>query len=141
MNPDWREIYSYFNNQDLYGTTPGRGVENREKLPKQTNQIYGATFGGPIVKDKLFFFVSGEYSQKSSPSSYYLGYNGSVLNQEELQRIASRYESLTGYNGGGTGRRDVQQVSGSLLANIDWHINSRNRWFQQKQVIVSPIIF
>ena len=119
--------YSYFNNQDLYGTTPGRGVENREKLPKQTNQIYGATFGGPIVKDKLFFFVSGEYSQKSSPSSYYLGYNGSVLNQEELQRIASHYESLTGYNGGGTSRRDVQQVSGSLLANIDWRINSRNR--------------
>ena len=78
------------------------------------------------MKDKLFFFVSGEYNEKSSPSSYYLGYAGSVLSKEDLQRIASRYESLTGYDGGGVFGRDVAQRSGSLLANIDWHINSRN---------------
>ena len=118
--------YSYFSNQNLYGTTAGRDVVNREKLPQQTNQIYGVTFGGPIVKDMLFFFVSGEYNEKSSPSSYYLGYAGSVLSEEDLQRIASRYESLTGYDGGGVFGRDVAQRSGSLLANIDWHINSRN---------------
>lgn len=119
--------YSYFNNEDLYGTTPGRDIENRQKLQQQANQIYGVTFGGPLVKDKLFFFVSGEYNEKRSPSSYYLGFDGTALLEEDLQRISSHYQSLTGYDGGGVGRRDVEQRSGSLMANLDWRINSRNR--------------
>ena len=41
--------YSYFRNQDLVG----RGA-NGQAISDQTAQTYGATFGGPIVKDKLF---------------------------------------------------------------------------------------
>ena len=71
--------YTYYNNQDFYGTTAGRNVANRKKLAQQSTQIYGVTLGGPIVKNKLFFFVSGEYNLDSSPSSYYLGYDGVAL--------------------------------------------------------------
>ena len=119
--------YTYYNNQDFYGTTAGRDIEHRTRLDKQSTQIYGATLGGAIVRNKLFFFLSGEYNREASPSSYYLGLNGTALDGEELQRISDRYKALTGYDGGGTGRRDVEQRSGSLLATLDWHINSRNR--------------
>ena len=119
--------YSYYNNQDFYGTTSGRDVAARTKLDDQTSQTYGVTLGGAVVKDKLFFFVSGELNQKRSPSAYYLGYDGVALQSAELERIAKRYNALTGYDGGGVGRRDVEQKSGSLLANLEWHINSKNR--------------
>ena len=119
--------YTYYNNQDFYGTTAGRNIEHRTRLDKQSTQIYGATLGGAIVRNKLFFFLSGEYNLETSPSSYFLGYNGTALDGAELQRISDRYKALTGYDGGGTGRRNVEQRSGSLLATLDWHINSRNR--------------
>lgn len=119
--------YSFYSNQDFYGTTPGRDVANRKKLDDQTTQTYGVTLGGAVVKDRLFFFMSGEFNQRRSPSSYYMGYDGVALQGAELERIADRYYQLTGYDGGGVGRRDVEQRSGSLLANLEWHINDRNR--------------
>ncbi|MBQ2037517.1 MAG: TonB-dependent receptor, partial [Alistipes sp.] len=119
--------YSYFNNQNFYGTTPGRDVQQRKKLEDQTSQIYGVTLGGAVVKDKLFYFISGEFNMRRSPSSYYWGYDGVALKKDELDRIAERYSALTGYDGGGVGRRDVERKSGSLMANLEWHINDRNR--------------
>lgn len=119
--------YTYYNNQNFYGTTAGRNVERREKLGDQSTRIHGVTLGGPIVRNKLFLFLSGEYNTETSPSSYYLGYEGVALSQPELDRISARYKELTGFDGGGYGRRDVKQRSGSLLARLDWNIDSRNR--------------
>lgn len=118
--------YTYYHNQDFYGTTPGRDLQERTKLQDQAARTHGFTFGGPIVKNKLFFFVSGEYNLNTSPSSYYLGYDGVNIDKDDLNRISARYKTLTGYDGGGVGRRDVQQKSASLLANLDWNINTRH---------------
>lgn len=114
--------YTYYNNQDFYGKNADSGV----KLPKQSTQIYGVSLGGPIVKNKLFFFVNGEFDYNSSPSSFYAGYSPLSITAEDAQKIADRYEELTGYDGGGYGHRNVVKKSGALVARLDWNINDRH---------------
>lgn len=118
--------YSYYNDECFYGTTPGKEVGHRKNLDPQSTMIFGATLGGPIIKDKLFFFINGEYSKESYPASYYVDKTGSV-STEQLLQIANQYKALTGFDAGSHGKRDVDTKSGSLLARIDWNISQRNK--------------
>ncbi|MBR5033962.1 MAG: carboxypeptidase regulatory-like domain-containing protein [Bacteroidales bacterium] len=64
--------YGYYSNQDLIGTTPGP-IEDGKERTKYTDELIaraGFTLGGPIIKNKLFFFASGEYYKKSYPNIY-----------------------------------------------------------------------
>ena len=53
--------YTYHQNQNMRGNNiDGEDLGAR---PAESKHIYGATFGGPIVKDKLFFFANVEYEK------------------------------------------------------------------------------
>ena len=118
--------YTYYNNEHFWGTTPGRDVENRTHLSHQMTNIVGVTFGGPIIKDKLHFFIAGEFNRNATPSTNYPGSNSSALTLTEAQRISERYASLTGYDGGGYGENNVLELTGAAVARIDWNINRDN---------------
>ena len=118
--------YTYYNNEHFWGTTPGRDVENRTHLSQQMTNIVGVTFGGPIIKDKLHFFIAGEFNRNATPSTNYPGSNSSALTLTEAQRISERYTSLTGYDGGGYGENNVLELTGAAVARIDWNINRDN---------------
>ena len=64
--------YGYYSNQDFIGTTAGPIEEGktRTKYDEQLIARAGFTLGGPIIKNKLFFFASGEFYKKSYPSVY-----------------------------------------------------------------------
>ena len=118
--------YTYFNNEHFWGTTPGRGVEERKPLSEQMTNIVGVTFGGPIVRNKLFFFAAGEFNRSVTPSTNHPTTGNAALTLDEAERIAERYEALTGYDGGGYGEHSVLALTGSAVARLDWNINSGN---------------
>ena len=114
--------YAYYNDHNFYGRSPLNG----EKLAEQRTQIYGVSLGGAIVKNKLFFFLNGEFDLDSSPSSYFVGDNGCNISESDAKVIAERFHALTGYDGGGYGKQILNKRTGSLIARLDWNINSRN---------------
>ena len=63
-------VYEYFQNRDLNAASgiAGGKVPN----PRYDNNRYGAQLGGPILKDKLFFFANYERNTIGQNSTYYL---------------------------------------------------------------------
>ena len=120
--------YTYYNNEDFWGTTPGKDIKERKGLSTQTTNIVGMTFGGPIVKDKLFFFVAGEFNRNITPSTNHPGTGASALSLNEAKSISERYAELTGYDGGGWHEHQVLALTGSAVARIDWNINKENHF-------------
>ena len=114
--------YAYYNDHNFYGRSPLSG----EKLAEQRTQIYGLSLGGAIVKNKLFFFLNGEFNLDSSPSSYFVGDSGCNISEADAKSIAERFYTLTGYDGGGYGKQILNKRTGSLIARLDWNISSRH---------------
>ena len=118
--------YTYYNNEHFWGTTPGADIGKRKHLSEQQTEIFGVTLGGPIIKNKLYFFVAGEFNRNTTPSTNYPATGNSALSVEEAQKISERYYALTGYDGGGYGENMIEALTGSAVARIDWNIDRNN---------------
>lgn len=121
--------YWYYNNENFYGKTPGKNAKERKKLGDQSSATYGFTLGGPIVKDKLFFFANYERVKETYPSSNNIGSTESNLDVKEVDQIVNKISQLTGgYNAGGYGPQDIDTYSNKILTRLDWNINEQNKF-------------
>ena len=113
--------YLYHTNNHLYG----KGINNAP-LTEQTTFTYGASLGGAIVNNKLFYFISAENSFDSSPSAYHIGDPNCKVAEEDAIAISNHYKSLTGYDGGGYGKKNIVRETVSILARLDWNISDKH---------------
>jgi hypothetical protein len=121
-------VYDFFTNQKLYGRYNAANNYAKEKLDKQHTNTFGANIGGPIIKDKLFFFANVEHIGESYPSRYYPGMTGQdYLTTDMADKVLTAYNKYTGHTDN-YGSRDVDQSSTSVLARIDWNINNNNKF-------------
>jgi len=125
-------LYTYFNNKDFYGKTPGiKGKDyfgDREKMSSITNKTFGINFGGPIIKNSLFFFLNYEKVYNIIPAKEVPGTYLSNIKEEDVKSVINQIEKLTGdYDGGGYGVVDKDTKSDKFLSRIDWNINDNNK--------------
>jgi len=116
--------YYLYRNQDLSGRTPGDDIEDREKLADFTAQTYGVSVGGPIIEDKLFFFLNYEGQNDETPQPFdegsYVGTDGGFDTVRDF--LASEY----GYQTGGTANTN-SLTSDKLFLRLDYNIDEKNK--------------
>ena len=116
--------YSYYTNENMYGHWSPLYRKN-QMLTDESTQTYGGTIGGPIIKDKLFFFGSYEYKKRSYPATFYPGAPGYFLTAETAQKLVDTYYDVTGIREN-FNRSNINREGTSLLGRIDWNINDKN---------------
>ncbi len=75
------DVHGFFRNQDTSAANFFNGFQGGSKAFSQ-NLYAGGTFGGPIVKDKLFFFTAYEFQRQDVPVFNFL------LNTPQAQGIS-----------------------------------------------------
>jgi hypothetical protein len=100
---------------------------------KFNENIYGFRVGGPILKDKLFFFINGEFQKKAEPATPWVA-NGSTnggtqtrVSKADLDAVSSLLSSKYGYTTGPYEAFDNETNSNKFLARLDYNLNDKNK--------------
>lgn len=96
-----------------------------------TEETLGFTIGGPIIQDKLFFFLA--YEESEQPLFNATGFAGSgngverdFLSQADYNRILDIATNLYGYDPGGLPQQSSNDRD-ALIGRLDWDINDSHR--------------
>eukprot|EP00657_Telonema_sp_P-1_P006901 TRINITY_DN26398_c0_g1_i1.p1 TRINITY_DN26398_c0_g1~~TRINITY_DN26398_c0_g1_i1.p1 ORF type:complete len:579 (-),score=104.35 TRINITY_DN26398_c0_g1_i1:156-1892(-) len=117
-----------YTSDSLQGSTlEGDKFDNGDFSEKR----FGATLGGPIIKDKLFFFTS--YERLEGAQQFDRGPAGSGrprqvsgVSQAQFDEIVGIANDIYGYDPGGL-PASLPITDEKILAKIDWNINDSHR--------------
>ena len=123
--------YAFYRNQDLESNTvSGSPIAAN---PDLTFLQSGLSFSGPLVRDKVFFFINGEIERTDDPGSNFVastagstGLGISRVDAATMDAIRQRMIDEYGFDPGPYQGFIHQTDNDKLLAKIDWNINDNN---------------
>jgi len=119
--------YYYGNNESLVGqNNPNTDV--KAKYPNYKNYQTGFTLGGPIIKNKLFFFVNAEMTRQKTPLAYEPGTEASKITTEEVNRVLAVLKRVSpNYDAGDYAAIENETNSNKVLAKLNWNISDKHK--------------
>lgn len=129
-------VYGFYRDQSFNG----KKIRDTElTVAESAKKVYGFTLGGPIVKNKLFFFLSGEKENTLTPGNTLLamqaGRNPSDLNvnsrvfADSLVKFSTLLKNKFGYE---TGRYEDwggdNEMNNKILLKLDWNISTGHKF-------------
>jgi len=120
-------VYGFYKDENLAGKTPGDDVANRTKLDPFTSYTTGFRLGGPIIKDKLFFFTNFEIQRDEEPKPFsFADYQGSA-DAAKIDELVNYLQNTYNYDPGGYLNNATDRSTDRFLAKLDWNINENNQ--------------
>ena len=126
--------YVYHRNEFLRGDTV-YGEQISGARDKDRNTTYGFTLGGPIIKNKLFFFANFEYATIPSIVNRWHGSENGVADPDnyisrttnaDLKTVSDFVKKQYGYDTGSWTDFPANESNMKALARIDWNINNNH---------------
>ena len=95
-------------------------------------ETVGYTFGGPVIEDKLFFFINYDKFEKTEPGVW--GAKGSGALREvdgvslaQANEIINLAKSVYNYDAGSASGMNNELLDEDLLVKLDWNMNDSQR--------------
>jgi len=115
-----------------FGRAPqlvGNGLSG--DIPSSFNEYqFGGRIGGPVIKDKLFYFFNTEISRRTDPVLFAPGSQGALLSKEIAQQIQDSLISFAAKSGisnfdpGTIGAYNIQANSEKYFGRLDWNVGN-----------------
>ena len=119
--------YYLYRNQGMAGKTPGLiEVDDRKSLADFTAKTYGMRVGGPLIKNKLFFFLSAEFQRDETPRPFNFSEYTGDSDEAALNAFAEKLNGY-GYDPGAFGDKTSSLKGNKILARIDWNIAENHK--------------
>jgi hypothetical protein len=122
-------VYTFLRNEMLIGNkvSGDEVIANPDLFYNQT----GFTFSGPIIPNKLFFFVNGEIERKNDPGSNFVAAGGDGLGESRvsaatMDAISKRMKDVYGYDTGPYQDYTHKTENDKLLLKLDWNISNQH---------------
>ncbi|MVN79163.1 TonB-dependent receptor [Hymenobacter sp. HMF4947] len=105
----------------------GKSIDGTESKIGTSYHDYqtGFRLGGPIVQNKLFFFVNAELARRQEPQFYGAGTLGSPVSTDLAQLIAQKLQTTYGYDVGAYGDYNIHANSDKLFGRIDFNLDDK----------------
>jgi len=123
-------VFGFFRNQDLTGNK----VDGNKIFKARLNHTQaGFSVGGPIIKNKLFFFANGEIERRDDLVSGFRANNGtepvgngvSRVLRSDLIAVSDALRAI-GYDTGGFENLTHRTNNEKYIVKLDWNVNKNN---------------
>ena len=124
-------LFGFYRNQDL----TGKKVDGTDfTVPDLSQTQAGFSLGGPIIKNKLFFFINAEIERRDDAGSNVLaarsglsGGNISRVAASDLEMVSNGFNSRYGYQTGPYENFIHNTESNKGIVKLDWNINQNHK--------------
>lgn len=119
--------YYFMRNEGMAGLTPtdDETIE-RKKLDKFSSGTYGFRLGGPIIKNKLFFFTNLEIQREETPLGFDFNTYQGDSDRNTIDQVTAKLQSF-GYEPGPWETKTRTLNSDKFLLRLDWNINKHHK--------------